>query len=81
MEIDKVLKLDVSPSRIIYANPCKQTSFLKHASKRNVDLMTFDNEAELIKIKAVFPNARYCTLITELVASWNYPGHRSSRQS
>ncbi|XP_071117517.1 ornithine decarboxylase-like isoform X1 [Haliotis cracherodii] len=58
MEIDKVLNLGISPSRIIYANPCKQTSYVRHAAKRNVDLMTFDNEAELLKVKAVFPDAR-----------------------
>lgn len=57
-EFSQILKLGVDPSRIIYANPCKQRSHLKHAEKKNVDLMTFDNEAELIKIKAVFPNAR-----------------------
>lgn len=57
-EIDQILKLGVPQSRIIYANPCKQRSFIKHAAKKNVDLMTFDNEAELIKIKELFPTAR-----------------------
>jgi ornithine decarboxylase len=57
-EIAQVLKTGVSPSRIVYANPCKQKSYLKYAEKRNVELMTFDNEAELIKIKAIFPNAK-----------------------
>jgi len=32
--------------------------FVKHAAKKKVDLMTFDNEAELIKIKELFPTAR-----------------------
>ncbi|XP_005095259.1 ornithine decarboxylase [Aplysia californica] len=57
-EISQVVKMGVSPSRIIYANPCKQKSFLKYAHKQSVDLMTFDNEAELIKIKALYPSAR-----------------------
>ncbi|KAK3794571.1 hypothetical protein RRG08_003720 [Elysia crispata] len=57
-EIAQVLKHGVSPARIIYANPCKQKSFLKYAAKYGVDLMTFDNEAELIKIKELYPNAR-----------------------
>lgn len=57
-EIKSVLKLGVDPSRIIYANPCKQTSFIQYAQKKNVDMMTFDNEFELIKIKRVFPNAQ-----------------------
>jgi len=57
-EIAQVLALGVPESRIIYANPCKQKSFVKYAAKQNVDLMTFDNEAELIKMKALFPTAR-----------------------
>ncbi|KAL5016675.1 hypothetical protein ScPMuIL_006264 [Solemya velum] len=57
-EIQKVLNLDVDPARIIYANTVKQISFLKYSAGKNVSTMTFDNEAELYKIKAVFPGAR-----------------------
>lgn len=57
-EIAQVMKLGVSPSRIIYANPCKQKSFLKYAAKQGVDKMTFDNEAELVKIKDLYPEAK-----------------------
>lgn len=57
-EIAHVMKMGVSSDRIIYANPCKQKSFLKYAAKQNVDLMTFDNEAELVKIKDLYPSAR-----------------------
>lgn len=56
-EIQKILKYKVSPKRIIYANPCKQTSFLKYAASKHVSLMTFDNEDELHKVKAVYPTA------------------------
>lgn len=56
-EIKQVLDLGLSPERIIYANPCKQTSYIKYAAAKNVKLMTFDNEAELHKIKAHFPRA------------------------
>merc|ERR1719317_809296 len=45
-EISTMLKLGVKPSRIVFANPCKQTSFIKYAAKGKVDLMTFDNEAD-----------------------------------
>jgi len=48
----------VAASRIIYANPCKQSSMLRYAAKQNVDLMTFDNEAELYKIQKLYPDAR-----------------------
>ncbi|BFY99178.1 hypothetical protein BsWGS_02218 [Bradybaena similaris] len=57
-EISQVMKLGVDASRIIYANPCKQKSFVKYAAKYGVDLMTFDNEAELVKVKDLFPNAK-----------------------
>jgi len=48
----------VSPDRIIYANPCKQQNMIQYANRVGVDLMTFDNEVELLKVKANFPNAR-----------------------
>ena len=56
-EIKQVLSLGVDPSRIIYANPCKMRSHIKYASERNVSLMTFDNEVELQKVKAFYPDA------------------------
>ena len=62
-EIQRVLDLKVSPTRIIYANPCKQSSHIKFAAKNNVSMMTFDNEAELHKIKAVYPTARQVQII------------------
>lgn len=52
-EIDVVRSLGVSPSRIIYANPCKTKSFIKHAAAQGVDLMTFDNEQELYKVSVL----------------------------
>jgi len=55
--LEKVLVLKVDPSRIIYANPCKQTSFIRFAAKHNVKMMTFDNVYELRKVKDNFPDA------------------------
>jgi len=50
-EFDTILENKLTePSHIIYANPCKTRSFIKHAALRNVKLMTFDNEEELVKI-------------------------------
>jgi ornithine decarboxylase len=57
-EISQILKLGVNSSRIIYANPCKQRSFVKYAAKHGVEMMTFDNEAELVKVKAIYPDAK-----------------------
>ncbi|GAA5822210.1 hypothetical protein JCM10212_002492 [Sporobolomyces blumeae] len=60
-EIAAVLNLPgnpVSPSRIIYANPCKAASFIRHAARNKVDAMTFDNGDELVKIKKHHPDAK-----------------------
>ncbi|KAG0301167.1 hypothetical protein BGZ98_008564 [Dissophora globulifera] len=57
-EIQSVLDLGVEPSRIIYANPCKQNSFVKYAYMNNVRMMTFDNAEELHKIKRFHPDAQ-----------------------
>ena len=58
-ELTTVLDLGVAPDRIIYANPCKQISHLKYAASRGVDLLVFDSECELHKIKELYPSARY----------------------
>lgn len=68
-EIQKVLDVKVPPSRIIYANPCKQSSFIQYAAKHNVDLMTFDNETELHKVKANHPNAKLVVRILPPVSN------------
>jgi len=57
-EMQRILSLGVEPSRIIYAHPCKPQSHIKAAAKNNIDLMTFDNETELYKVKSIFPQAR-----------------------
>ena len=50
-EIDQVLSMNVDPSRIIYAHACKPIHHIKHASNRGFNLITFDSESELIKLK------------------------------
>ncbi|XP_013783566.1 ornithine decarboxylase-like [Limulus polyphemus] len=57
-EIQSVLGIGVDASRIIYGNPCKTRSFIKHAAAVGIDLLTFDNESELYKIKALHPAAQ-----------------------
>ena len=51
-EMELVLSQGVQPSRIIYANPCKQPSHLRFAAAAGVTMSTFDSEAELIKTAA-----------------------------
>ena len=53
-----VLDVGVSPNRIIYDNTFKEISHLKYAARNGIDLMTFDCEMELLKVKAHHPSAK-----------------------
>ncbi|KAL3474658.1 pyridoxal-dependent decarboxylase [Aspergillus californicus] len=65
-EIDLALSTGIDPSRIIYAQPCKTKSYLRHAAKVGVKQMTFDNADELYKIKDCFPEAElYLRILTD----------------
>ncbi|XP_064382203.1 ornithine decarboxylase-like isoform X2 [Halichondria panicea] len=57
-EIKGMLDLGVTPSRIIYANPCKKLSHLKYAVEMGVETMTFDCDSELLKIQEECSSAR-----------------------
>lgn len=57
-EIQQVLDMGFDANRIIYANPCKMKSHISYARSSGVDLMTFDNVAELRKVAEVYPNSR-----------------------
>lgn len=57
-EINMVAELGVNPNRVIFANPCKPTSFVKHAARKGVDMTTFDNVDELYKIQRAHPGAK-----------------------
>uniref|UniRef100_F6YXB1 Antizyme inhibitor 2 n=1 Tax=Ornithorhynchus anatinus TaxID=9258 RepID=F6YXB1_ORNAN len=57
-ELEQVLGLGVPATRIIYANPCKQTSHIQYAASQGVQLMTFDSEGELTKVAKFHPGAR-----------------------
>lgn len=58
-EINKVLSLGaIDSNRIIFANPAKPASHIRHAALMNVATMTFDNETELHKVKKLYPNAK-----------------------
>jgi ornithine decarboxylase len=52
------LEIGVDSSRIIFANPAKPASHIRHAAAVGVDIMTVDNESELHKIKKLFPSAK-----------------------
>ncbi|KAG7399647.1 Mitochondrial 2-oxoadipate and 2-oxoglutarate transporter [Phytophthora boehmeriae] len=57
-EIRSVLSNGVSANDIIYANPCKQGSQIAYAQENNIDLMTFDSQDEVDKIKSIHPSAK-----------------------
>ena len=63
-EIQSVLDIGVSPSRVIYANPCKASSFVRQSAKQRVALTTFDNLDELSKIKKFHPK---CKLVVRIL--------------
>ena len=57
-EIKQVMEIVNDPERIIFANPCKMTSQIRYARANDVDMMTFDCEEELYKIKLYHPYAK-----------------------
>jgi len=56
-EMKMAIAITEDPSRIIFANPCKMSSQIRYARSNDVDLMTFDCEEELYKIKLYHPYA------------------------
>jgi ornithine decarboxylase len=55
-EIEAVVNLGVDPkTQIIFANPCKQLSHIRYAKELGVSMVTVDNEAELYKHRAHWP--------------------------
>ncbi len=57
-EMKMVIEITKDPARIIFANPCKMSSQIRYARANDVDLMTFDCEEELYKIKLYHPYAK-----------------------
>ena len=57
-EMKTIIEITHDPTRIIFANPCKMTSQIRYARSNDVDLMTFDCEEELYKIKLYHPYAK-----------------------
>lgn len=50
-EIAKIIQLDIDSNKIIFANPCKMINQIKYARAHDIDLLVFDSEHELYKIK------------------------------
>ena len=56
-EIEQVLSLGVSPSKIIFAHPRKPPTSIFYAKQMGVNLFTFDSLEELKKISSIYPEA------------------------
>ncbi|KAH8284695.1 hypothetical protein KR018_011571 [Drosophila ironensis] len=56
-ELKLVLGLDVSPERIIFANPCRPVSHLDYAKEHGVANGTVDNEFEVYKLHKHYPQS------------------------
>ena len=57
-EIKAINEITKDPSRIVFANPVKMSSQIRFARSNDVDLMTYDSEEELYKIKLYHPYAK-----------------------
>ena len=57
VEMKRVLDLGALPAKIIFANTIKSPEDIAFARRRNVRLMTFDNEPELYKLAKDHPGA------------------------
>ncbi|KAH0763720.1 hypothetical protein KY290_019793 [Solanum tuberosum] len=65
LDIDTALSLEISPNQIIFANPCKAISHIKHAAAVGVNFTTFDSKLEVDKIKTWHPQ---CHLLLRIKA-------------
>ena len=74
-EIKWALSAGVTPDKIVYANTVKQDSHLEYARSVGVEMTTFDNLAELKKVKAIYPEA---TLLLRICADDSHHEVKSS---
>lgn len=56
-EMNRILNI-TDTQRVIFANPAKIASHIRHAAAMGVNVMSFDNEIELHKIKQHHPDAK-----------------------
>ncbi|KAL3078445.1 hypothetical protein niasHT_032461 [Heterodera trifolii] len=58
-EIESIVKNGLcSGDNIVYANPCKTKSYIRHAEQMGIRRMTFDSVEELLKIKEMHSSAQ-----------------------
>jgi ornithine decarboxylase len=57
-EMKVALSKGLNGDKIIFANPCKMPAHIRFAKENGIEMMTFDNKAELLKVHAIFPTAK-----------------------
>jgi len=57
-ELQQALDIGVPPDKIIFANPCKAKDHILMAKEKGIEMMTFDNVAEISKIVGLYPEAK-----------------------
>lgn len=67
----------ITQERIIYANPCKSLSHIDYAKRRGVNLITFDNEAELFKMAVIHSK---CDLVLRIETNDSCSKYRLSQK-
>lgn len=73
-ELDKVLKLGVSPDRISYGNTIKKSAHIREAFQRGVRLFVTDSEADLRNIAKAAPGSRvFFRILTEGAETADWP--------
>jgi ornithine decarboxylase len=65
-EMLKLFKLGVDSSRILYGNPCRPKSQLEFAMHHGIDLLTFESESELHKLKTQYDKAKLVLKVNPL---------------
>lgn len=67
VEMQKILKLGVPATRILYGNPCRPSSQLQYAVQHGVEQLTFESETELRKISCKHRNAKLILRINPMI--------------
>ena len=57
-EMNVALSKGLHGDKIIFANPCKMPAHIKFAKDNGVEMMTFDNKNELLKVHEIYPSAK-----------------------
>ena len=57
-EMKVALSKGLAGDKIIFANPCKMPAHIRFAKENGIEMMTFDNKAELMKVHSIFPTAK-----------------------